>query len=146
MLGPTAFGKIPGFTDALFNPTAMNNLNLVANLGLIFYLFIMGLELEPQLLKKAMKTTAVVSVLAIAVPFGLSMPVGYFMYLYFILNETLTNSTLNPTGIFKICFFFNVKLYLFALCEDLLLIIQGEPQASLLSFLLFIGVASSITV
>ncbi|KAK0315356.1 hypothetical protein LTR01_000654 [Friedmanniomyces endolithicus] len=39
-------GRIPGFTNAIFPTPAMPGLSLVANLGLILFLFLVGLEVD----------------------------------------------------------------------------------------------------
>lgn len=43
-VGPTAFGRIPGFTDHIFPETSLPFLNLVSELGLVLFLFLVGLE------------------------------------------------------------------------------------------------------
>jgi hypothetical protein len=52
LLGPTAFGRIPGFTAAIFPESSLTVLNTFANIGLIFFLFLVGLELDLQSLRK----------------------------------------------------------------------------------------------
>jgi hypothetical protein len=46
--GPTAFGRIPGFTEHIFPSQSLPYLSLVANIGLTLFLFIMGLEINPD--------------------------------------------------------------------------------------------------
>lgn len=46
LLGPTVFGRIPGFTNAIFPSESIPVLSNVANLGLILFLFIIGLEVD----------------------------------------------------------------------------------------------------
>lgn len=45
-LGPTAFGRIPGFTEHIFPSESLPYLSLVANIGLCLFLFIVGLEIN----------------------------------------------------------------------------------------------------
>jgi predicted Kef-type K+ transport protein len=52
LLGPTAFGRIPGFTATIFPESSRTVLNTFANIGLIFFLFLVGLELDLQSLRK----------------------------------------------------------------------------------------------
>lgn len=44
VLGPTILGHIPNFSESLFTPESMSNLQLFSQFGLILYLFTMGLE------------------------------------------------------------------------------------------------------
>ena len=44
LLGPSVMGRIPGFTDTIFPSAASPNLALVANLGLILFLFVVGVS------------------------------------------------------------------------------------------------------
>jgi hypothetical protein len=52
LLGPTAFGRIPGFTATIFPESSRTVLDTFANIGLIFFLFLVGLELDLQSLRK----------------------------------------------------------------------------------------------
>jgi hypothetical protein len=52
LLGPSAFGRIPGFTATIFPESSRMVLNTFANIGLIFFLFLVGLELDLQSLRK----------------------------------------------------------------------------------------------
>lgn len=52
LLGPTAFGNIPGFTAKIFPTSSLVVLDTFANLGLIFFLFLVGLELDLRSLSK----------------------------------------------------------------------------------------------
>ena len=46
LLGPSVLSRIPGFKDTIFPQAAMPVLNNVANLGLILFLFLTGLEVS----------------------------------------------------------------------------------------------------
>ena len=52
ILGPTAFGRIPGFTEHIFPEQSLSYLSLVANIGLVLFLFIIGLEIETDVIRK----------------------------------------------------------------------------------------------
>jgi Kef-type K+ transport system membrane component KefB len=43
-------------------------------------MFLVGLELEPDTLKKSLKKYSVISTIGVIVPFGLSLPVSYFLF------------------------------------------------------------------
>ena len=49
-MGPSALGRISTFKEKLFPAASLNNLSLVASIGLVLYLYLVGLELDPSLL------------------------------------------------------------------------------------------------
>jgi CBS domain containing-hemolysin-like protein len=49
LLGPSFFGAlVPGFASTVFPKSSLPMLTLVANLGLVLYLFLVGIELDPR--------------------------------------------------------------------------------------------------
>lgn len=63
LLGPSCFGYIPGFSHTIF-PTkpnsgqttnSLSSLALFANIGLIFFMFFLGMEVDVDLMRKAWK-------------------------------------------------------------------------------------------
>lgn len=72
MLGPSLLGKyIPAFKNELFKASSLPYLQLVANIGLVLYLFIVGIELDPATMARNAKRTAMIAFAGIAVPFAL---------------------------------------------------------------------------
>lgn len=63
-------GRIPGFKDAIFPAASMPLLSLVANLGLVIFLFLVGLEVDMRLLLVNWKVAASVSAAGMVLPFG----------------------------------------------------------------------------
>lgn len=76
----------------------MPNLNLVANIGLIFFLFIVGMEINLPYLKKHWKIAASVGLGSIIVPFGLSFIVAIGLYNHF--HSELSHSSFGVFGLF----------------------------------------------
>lgn len=58
----------------------MPNLNLVANLGLILFLFLVGLEVDLRFLVTNWRVAITVSALGMALPFGLGCAIAYGLY------------------------------------------------------------------
>ncbi|KAI9044167.1 Kha1p [Aspergillus affinis] len=80
LLGPSVFGRIPGFTEAIFPSQSIPNLNLVANLGLILFLFLVGLETDLRFLVSNWRVAASVSAAGMILPFGLGSAISYGLY------------------------------------------------------------------
>ncbi|THZ14161.1 hypothetical protein D6C91_07466 [Aureobasidium pullulans] len=80
LLGPSVMGRIPGFTATIFPATAQPNLALVANLGLVLFLFIVGLEVDLRYLASNWKIALSVGLAGMALPFGLGCGIAYGLY------------------------------------------------------------------
>jgi Kef-type K+ transport system membrane component KefB len=80
LLGPTVFGRIPNFTNTIFPADAMPNLTLVANLGLLLFLFLVGLEVDVRFLTSNWKIALSVGVGGMALPFGLGCGIAWGLY------------------------------------------------------------------
>lgn len=80
LLGPSVMGRIPGFTAALFPSAATPNLSLVANLGLVLFLFLVGLEVDVRFLASNWRSALSVGFAGMALPFGLGCAIAYGLY------------------------------------------------------------------
>ncbi|QUC17338.1 uncharacterized protein UV8b_01579 [Ustilaginoidea virens] len=80
ILGPSVMGRIPGFQDAIFPAASIPNLNNVANLGLILYLFLIGLETDVRFLVSNWRVATSVAVAGLALPFGIGCALAYGVY------------------------------------------------------------------
>jgi hypothetical protein len=80
LLGPSVMGRIPGFTDAIFPTPSLPNLNLVANLGLVLFLFLVGLEVDIRFLMSNWRSAVSVGLAGIALPFGLGCAIAWGLY------------------------------------------------------------------
>lgn len=73
-------GQIPGFNDTIFPKQSIPFLTLVSNLGLVLFLFLVGLELDPKLILKRAKHALGISVAGLLVPFVFSCGVAVLLY------------------------------------------------------------------
>jgi Kef-type K+ transport system membrane component KefB len=81
MLGPSLLGAIaPAFSAALFPPPTLPLLEILKDLGLIFFMFLIGLELDPKYLKGGLKTAVLVSHTSIVTPFSLGLLLALLLY------------------------------------------------------------------
>lgn len=82
-------GRIPGFTDAIFPPASIPVLNNVANLGLILFLFIIGLEVDMRVFFSNWKIALSVAGAGMALPFALGCAIAHGLYYQFLNEEGL---------------------------------------------------------
>jgi Kef-type K+ transport system membrane component KefB len=76
-------GRIPGFTNAIFPAASIPNLNNVANLGLILFLFIIGLEVDMRVFFSNWKMALSVAAAGMTLPFALGCAIAHGLYYQF---------------------------------------------------------------
>jgi Kef-type K+ transport system membrane component KefB len=84
LLGPTVMGRIPGFKDNIIPDAGMPLLALTSNIGLILFLFLVGMEIDASVVKKNARASTLVSVAGLVVPLGLGAALGVGVYRQFI--------------------------------------------------------------
>lgn len=83
-LGPSLLGAIfPEFSSALFPENSLDNLSLLSQVGLILFMFMVGMELDLKVIRNKVKDAVVVSNAGILIPFTLGMGLAYFIYTHF---------------------------------------------------------------
>lgn len=81
LLGPSLLGHVAPKTAAfLFSPAAAPFLELVAQLGIILYMFLVGLELNAGLLRRLGRAAFVISYASMIVPFLLGMALALALH------------------------------------------------------------------
>ena len=81
VLGPSLLGRLaPGAEGYLFPSTVGPFLNIIAQVGVILYMFLVGLELDPSLLRKRGHTTVAISHASIVTPFLLGATIALYLY------------------------------------------------------------------
>lgn len=79
-LGPSLLGVLSPSTLQLFFPaSSMGLLGVISQLGLVFFMFLIGLELEPALLRGLGKSALAISPTSIALPFVLGAGVAVWL-------------------------------------------------------------------
>jgi Kef-type K+ transport system membrane component KefB/nucleotide-binding universal stress UspA family protein len=72
LLGPSLLGwAAPRAAAVLFPKSSMGPLGLTSQVGLVLFMFLIGLELDPKLLRGRARSSVAISYASILVPFGL---------------------------------------------------------------------------
>ena len=80
LLGPSVFGHIPHFTDRIFPSNSIVLLTLTANIGLVFFLFLVGLEIDTRVIRRNARVAMSISAAGLIVPFGLGAALAVPLY------------------------------------------------------------------
>ena len=80
-LGPSLVGSyFPEFSGALFPEASLGNLQFLSQIGLILFMFVVGMELDLKALKNKANEAVVISHASIVIPFTLGVGLAYFVY------------------------------------------------------------------
>jgi len=81
VLGPSLVGLFfPEFTAFLFPAQSLGNLQFLSQIGLILFMFIVGMEIDVNVLKNKAHDAVVISHASIIFPFSLGVGMAYFLY------------------------------------------------------------------
>ncbi|MEZ7506428.1 cation:proton antiporter [Flavobacterium sp. Arc2] len=81
VLGPSLLGMyFPGFSAALFPVESLGNLKFLSQIGLILFMFVIGMELDIKVLKNKASEAVVISHASIVIPFALGIGLSYFVF------------------------------------------------------------------
>ncbi len=93
LLGPSLLGwALPGLSSTLFPPESLGFLNSISLVGLILFMFRVGLELDPRLLREVGHSVFITSHMSIIVPFVLGALLSFGLY------PVLSDSSVPFTG------------------------------------------------
>ena len=81
VLGPSLVGMyFPEFSLVLFPIASLGNLQFLSQIGLILFMFVIGMELDLKVLKNKANDAVVISHASIVIPFALGVGLAYFVY------------------------------------------------------------------
>jgi Kef-type K+ transport system membrane component KefB len=84
VLGPSLLGMyFPEFSLAIFPVESLGNLQFLSQIGLILFMFVIGMELDLKVLKNKANDAVVISHASIVIPFSLGIGLAYFIYYRF---------------------------------------------------------------
>ncbi|XP_030954103.1 cation/H(+) antiporter 18-like [Quercus lobata] len=84
LLGPSALGRSKSYMQAIFPQKSLPVLDTLANIGLLLFLFLAGLELDPKSLRQTGKKALGIALAGISLPFALGIGSSY------VLKETIS--------------------------------------------------------
>jgi Kef-type K+ transport system membrane component KefB len=103
LLGPSVLGRIPGvhyfldktiyvhlrhlltgFTAAIFPDASIPLLRLTSTIGLVIFLFLVGLEIDVRIIKRNIKASIAIFAAGLLVPLGLGAALGVGIYRQFV--------------------------------------------------------------
>jgi Kef-type K+ transport system membrane component KefB len=83
-LGPSLLGLyFPEFSLTLFPAASLGNLQFLSQIGLILFMYVIGMELDLKVLQNRAKDAIVISHASIIIPFALGIGLAYFVYYEF---------------------------------------------------------------
>jgi Kef-type K+ transport system membrane component KefB len=81
ILGPSLLGQLfPAAEAFLFPKESMFNLQMLGQLGLILFMFVIGTELDLSLIRRQARAAIIISHSSIIVPFTIGLAIAYFLY------------------------------------------------------------------
>ncbi|WP_140936916.1 cation:proton antiporter [Sphingobacterium lumbrici] len=81
VLGPSLLGMyFPDFSSLLFPAASLGNLQFLSQIGLILFMFIVGMELDLKILRNKAHDAVIISHASIILPFTLGIALAYFLY------------------------------------------------------------------
>lgn len=81
LLGPSLLGQVwPAAENALFPAASMPVLKTLSQLGLVLFMFLVGLELDPKLLSERRRASVLISHASIFVPFSLGLGAAWWLH------------------------------------------------------------------
>jgi Kef-type K+ transport system membrane component KefB len=83
-------GRIPGFTNAIFPTPSLPFLNLTATIGIVLYLFLTALEIDIRIVNRNAKSSTLISLAGMALPFGLGAAVAVPLYHRFVNQDLIS--------------------------------------------------------
>lgn len=81
LLGPSLLGMYsPEFSGMLFPKESLGNLQFLSQIGLILFMFVIGMELDLKALRNKAHDAVVISHASIIIPFAMGVGLAYYLY------------------------------------------------------------------
>ncbi len=80
-LGPSFLAHyFPGYSAFLFPPESLGNLQFLSQIGLILFMFVVGMELDLNVLRNRAQQAVIISHTGIVVPYACGVGLAYFLF------------------------------------------------------------------
>ena len=80
LLGPSGMGQISGFSENIFPTESLPILTLTANVGLVCFLVLVGLEVDTNMMKRNARSAFLISAAGLFIPLGLGAALAVPIY------------------------------------------------------------------
>jgi Kef-type K+ transport system membrane component KefB/nucleotide-binding universal stress UspA family protein len=85
LLGPSVLGEIsPKIMHFVFPSESLGNLNLLSHIGLILFMFVIGMELDWASIRKSARDAVLISYAGLVLPFILGVILSFFLFSYLV--------------------------------------------------------------
>ncbi len=83
-LGPSILGSIfPAYIQAIFPPGSLDTMRILSQIGLMLFMFVVGMELDLDILRTKARTAITISNASIIIPFSLGVLLAFFLHDYY---------------------------------------------------------------
>jgi Kef-type K+ transport system membrane component KefB len=81
LLGPSLLGEVfPAIESRLFPPASLSTLHLISQLGVVLFMFVVGMEVDVDRLRRRARATVLISNAGIIVPFALGVWLSLYLH------------------------------------------------------------------
>jgi Kef-type K+ transport system membrane component KefB len=81
LLGPSVIGLLwPGFSQTIFPKDSLTTLSIVSEMGLVLFMFVIGIELDAAVVQKKAKQSLLISGVSLALPFVLCVLLAFTLH------------------------------------------------------------------
>lgn len=81
ILGPSLISTLfPSFAGFVFPKPSLGNLQMVSQVGLVLFMFVIGMELDLNIIRSKARSAVMISITSIILPFGLGIWLSHYLY------------------------------------------------------------------
>ncbi|CAN4098697.1 unnamed protein product [Withania somnifera] len=105
--GRSGLGKISAFSGMMFRPAGRLVLQTIADIGFMFHVFVLGVQVDPIMLRSAGRNAVLIGASSFALPFALGVLAGYALPYLAVLDDATAQvlpfiAIMNSTSFFPV--------------------------------------------